>query len=44
MIERKAAEDNENPDHIEYLNQRIEDAQSQLCDLTGKLQKIFICK
>lgn len=36
MTERKDAEtNNSDSDHIQYLNERIEEAQSQLCDLEG---------
>ena len=36
MAERKDAEtNNSDSDHIQYLNERIEEAQTQLCDLEG---------
>ena len=49
MTERKDAEtNNSDSDHIQYLNERIEEAQTQLCDLEGSFSgthyviKLFI--
>ena len=38
MKQRKSVEeDGQDQDHLNYLNERIEEAQQTLCDLTGKL-------
>lgn len=37
MKQRKSVEeDGQDQDHLNYLNERIEEAQQTLCDLTGK--------
>ena len=42
MTERKDAEtNNSDSDHIQYLNERIEEAQTQLCDLEGSFSGTY---
>ena len=42
MKQRKSVEeDGQDQDHLNYLNERIEEAQQTLCDLTGKASISF---